>query len=305
MENIGLPPRDRNLYRILYKRLRLSRGLVHASMARLRRWRLGNELPLRRSLLNSFEPGPLALDEQTGWRFIERNQSVELTELASLCADYFQQFRNSGGADECLARNPSKRYLLGVLSGNELLAQPEMVRRMLARPILDAVAHYLGSAPRLEGAVLWWTPPNASQTSSQCWHIDELARRQVKILLNCSDVTSDCGPVHFLPADRSTQLRQEIGHRRGRVDDQTLLTHTDPADIRQAIGPAGSAIMLDSSRCLHFGSRGNQRDRLVLAFHFFAADSPVDSRYHVELDRFEGAYAELDPIQRLALGHLA
>lgn len=304
MDVQGLPARHRALYRFLYKRLRLPRALVHNTLGGLRRRRLGEEFRLRKSLLNQSDAGPLALDPATGWRLIQSGESPDLTELAQLCADYFEGFRARGGADECLARNPSKRFLLGVLSGNELLREPELVRRMVARPIVDAAAHYLGSVPRLEGAVLWWTPPNASQTSSQCWHIDELARRQVKILLNCSEVTPECGPVHFLPADLSDTVRAQMKHHRGRVDDDALLARIEPEQIHQATGPAGSAVMLDSSRCLHFGSRGNERDRLVLAFHFFATDAPVDSRYHVELDRFEGAYAELDPIQRLALGHL-
>lgn len=303
MDATGLQPRDRDLYRLLYKRLRLPRNLVHSTMAALRRHRLAAEFNQRRNLLNQIEPGPLALDPVTGWRFIDHGQSSELTELARRCADLFASFKRDGGTDQVLARNPSKRFLLGVLSGNELLAQPDLVKLMVARPIVDAAAHYLGSVPRLEGAVLWWTPPNASQTSSQCWHIDELAGRQVKILLNCSDVTPDCGPVHFLPADRSDAVRKQIRHRRGRVSDQTLFERVRPDEVRQATGPAGSAIMLDSSRCLHFGSRGNERDRLVLAFHFFAADAPVDSRYHIELDGFTGPYAELDPIQRLAMAH--
>ena len=302
MDATGLPPRDRALYRVLYKRLRLPRTLVHNTMGALRRRRLGPEIEQRQALLQDFQPGPLALDPDTGWRFIDRGESAELTELAERCGALFESFRDEGHADEVLARNPSKRFLLGVRSGNELLAHPELVKLMVARPIVDAAAHYLGSVPRLEGAVLWWTPPNASQTSSQCWHIDELARRQVKILLNCSEVTADCGPVHFLPGDRSDKLREQMRHKRGRVSDEDLMALAGPEEIRQAIGPPGSEIMLDSSRCLHFGSRANERDRLVLAFHFFAADAPVDSRYHLELDGFTGPYAELDPIQRLALG---
>lgn len=75
----------------------------------------------------------------------------------------------------------------------------------------------------------------------------------------------------------------------------------DSEEILRATGPCGSAVMLDSSRCLHFGSRGNRRDRLVLAFHFLPADAPVDTRYHLEPGQFSGPLAALDHMQRLAL----
>ncbi len=303
MAALGLPARDRNLYRFLYKRLYLPRGMVHGLMSGLRGRRLGDELTRRRELAAALGPGDLELDSDSGWRMVAAGESPDLTRLAGLCRDHFEHFVATGKDEEVRARNPQKQFLLGVLSGNEFLDHPEMVRLMVARPIVEAAARYLGAIPRLEGAVLWWTPPNESQTSSQQWHIDELAGRQVKILLNCSEVSADCGPLHFLPADRSDQLRGQMGHRRGRVDEQRLMEQVDEAEILQATGSPGSAVMLDSSRCLHFGSRGNRRDRLVLAFHFFAPPSPVDSRYHIELGDSGEAYRDLDPVQKLALGH--
>ncbi len=287
---------------MLYKRLRLPRHFVHKHMGRLRERRFGAEADLRRTLASELPEGPLDLDPGSAWRLFEAGEIPELTQLAVDCASYFEAFRASGEAERCLARNPNKRFLLGVLSGNELFSQSNIIRGMLARPVLDAVSRYLGAVPRLEGAVLWWTPPNDSETSSQRWHIDELAPRQVKVLLNCSEVDESCGPLNFIPGDRSDQLRNDFGHQRGRLDKERLLAELDPAEIRQATGGPGSGVMLDSSRCLHFGSRGNQRDRLLLAFHFFAPDSPVDSRYHLEAASLDESLGNLDPIQRLALG---
>ncbi len=103
MDATGLPPRDRALYRVLYKRLRLPRTLVHNIMGELRRRRPGPEIKQRQALLQDFQPGPLALDPDTGWRFIDRGESAELTELAERCAALFESFRDEGHADEVLA----------------------------------------------------------------------------------------------------------------------------------------------------------------------------------------------------------
>lgn len=298
----ALPPRDRGLYKFLYKRLRLPRQWVHGAMGHLRGRRYGDELALRQRLAAEIPDSPLSLEPGAAWRLFEPGMLAELDQLASDCADVFEQFQSSGEADRCLARNPNKRFLLGVVSGNEMLAYPQLIKGMLARPVLDAVTAYLGIVPRLEGAVLWWTPPNQSETSSQLWHIDELAQRQVKILLNCSDVDDQSGPLHFLPADRSDRIRKEFGHTRGRLDEQRLQAEIQPGEVLKATGGPGSGVIMDSSRCLHFGSRGNQRDRLLLAFHFFAPDSPVDSRYHIEAASLDESLADLDAHQRLALG---
>ena len=297
----GNGPRHRGMYRFLYKRLRLPRPFVHDLMGWRRRRGLGAEFDQRRGYAGQLQATALDLDPASGYRLIEAGENAALTRLAESCRGLYENFRDSGAADEQLARNPNKRFLLGVLSGNEFLAHPALVADMVDRSLLDAAARYLGSVPRLEGAVLWWTPPNETADSSQQWHIDELARRQVKILLNCSDVDDDCGPLHFLPAARSDELRAHMRHRRGRVDEAALTKLIDSGEIVRATGPCGSAVMLDSSRCLHFGSRGNLRDRLVLAFHFLPADAPVDTRYHLEPRDFSGPLATLDRVQRLAL----
>ncbi len=298
---VGNGPRHRSMYRFLYKRLRLPRPLVHDLMGRWRRRGLGAECEDRRAIAAQIPPGALELDPDQGFKYLEAGRHPVLDRLADRCRQFYDHFRDSGAADEQLARNPSKRFLLGVLSGNEFLAHPDLVVDMVDRSLLDAAARYLGAVPRLEGAVLWWTPPNETSDSSQQWHIDELARRQVKILLNCSDVDQDCGPLHFLPAARSDKLRESLRHRRGRVDEDALMRLVNPDEILRATGPQGSAVMLDSSRCLHFGSRGNRRDRLVLAFHFLPADAPVDTRYHLEPRALDGPLADLDDVQRLAL----
>ena len=297
----GNGPRHRGMYRFLYKRLRLPRPVVHDLMGWWRRRGLGAEFDQRRGYAGQLQATALDLDPASGYRLIKAGENAALSRLAEACRGLYETFRDSGAADEQLARNPNKRFLLGVLSGNEFLAHPELVADMVDRSLLDAAARYLGSVPRLEGAVLWWTPPNETADSSQQWHIDELARRQVKILLNCSDVDDDCGPLHFLPAARSDELRARMRHRRGRVDEVALMKLIDSDEILRATGPRGSAVMLDSSRCLHFGSRGNRRDRLVLAFHFLPADAPVDTRYHLEPGQFSGPLTALDHLQRLGL----
>ena len=189
-----------------------------------------------------------------------------------------------------------------MLSGAEFHDHPELLRFMVSEPIVRMTARYLGTVPVIEGAALWWTPPNDSMASSQMVHIDELAPRQVKVFLNCLPTTTENGPLHMIPADVSDALRRRGGHRRGRLDDRWLEEPRQKGQLHLATGDTGSGLVFDSSRCLHFGSRGNRSDRLVLAFHFLPLDAPTETRYRIGPCPALGTDPELSELQRMALG---
>jgi hypothetical protein len=294
---------SRPVYRLLYKRLRLPRERVHALLSWARGRDVRDQLRHRMALGERIGPvgGALSLDLARALAILPPGEIPGGIEAAARARDIFTDFQRRGVAAETLQRNPNKRFLLSVLSGNEFFDHPGLLRFMLSRPLLDAATRYLGTVPRLEGGALWWTPPNDTVTSSQMVHIDELAPRQVKIILNCDRVDLDNGPLHVLPADRSSELLRQRG-RRGRIDDDWMEATGALREMMPVTGAAGSGVIFDSSRCLHYGSRGNVRDRLALAFHYMPLDAPVTSRYHIEANEIPAALSDLDEHQRLALG---
>lgn len=279
--------------------------MAHGACSGLKRLTAAAEVARRKRLAAELAPtqtGDLHLTEpQAALRF-DAAALPGAGAAARYCATLFQAFRDSGRAAESLQRNPSKRFLLSVAAGDELLAHPDLLRFMVSHPLLRAATRYLGTVPRLEGAAVWWTPPNETSDSSQAWHVDELAPRQVKCILNCSAVGDDGGPLHFLPANVSERVRGGLGHRRGRLTDAQVLGKIDATDVLRATGPAGSGVLFDSSRCLHYGSRGNLQDRLVLTFHYLPVDAPTETRYHLSSGAASALTGDLDDLQLLALG---
>lgn len=299
------PFNARLLYRWLYKRLFLPRNAVHGLLSTAKQLTIREQVRQRRQLAGSLaqsQPGSICLTESDACQLFQPEQLPGARETAERCVELYRQFCAGGGDKEVLQRNPSKRFLLSVIAGNEFAGQPELLRFMVSRSLLDTVSCYLGTVPVVEGAALWWTPPNESVQSSQAWHIDELAQRQVKVILNCMEVTENQGPLHFLPADISEQVRKLAKHHRGRLSDDWIDRADATQYVRNATGPAGSGIIFDSSRCLHFGSRGNLRDRLVLTFHYLPLDAPTETRYNLRLSRLPPGCEDLDEVQRLALG---
>lgn len=306
--NIALPARTlrtRSLYRFMFKGLKLPRDFVHSSLSALKRMSARQQVAQRAQLaaaLGASAEGVLALDEARACLLFAPGELPGAVEAAARCREIFAEFQASGRGQEEISRNPNKRFLLAVISGNEFHAYPELIRFMVQRPLLDAVCRYLGTVPVVEGAALWWTPPNDTVQSSQAVHVDLLAQRQVKVIMNCTATTMAQGPLHFVPADVSDRLRQRARHSRGRLADEWLEEPRAAGELYAATGEPGSGVIFDSSRCLHFGSRGNREDRLVLTFHYLPLDAPTETRYRLDPSPSMHADPGLDELQRLALG---
>jgi hypothetical protein len=295
----------RGLYRLMFKRLKLPRQFVHASLSAIKRAGARSQVARRKQLAGSLPSAghdALTLEESSGFTLLQPGDLAGAVAAADQCREIFESFQASGRGQQEISRNPNKRFLLAVLSGSEFHAYPELIRFMVQRPLLDAVSRYLGTVPVLEGAALWWTPPNDTVKSSQAVHVDLLAQRQVKMIMNCTETTLEQGPLHFVPADVSDDLRRRAGHSRGRLGDEWLEEPRANGQLHAATGPAGSAVLFDSSRCLHFGSRGNRYDRLVLTFHYLPLDAPTETRYRLDPPLAMYADPDLDEVQRLALG---
>jgi hypothetical protein len=297
--------RTRGLYRFMFKRLGLPRDFVHSSLSALKRAGAREQVARRDRVATALGPSAhpaLVLDEAKGSFLFQPGDVPGSLEAAARCREIFAEFQASGRGQEEISRNPNKRFLLAVVSGNEFHAYPELIRFMVQRPLLESVCRYLGTVPVVEGAALWWTPPNDTVLSSQAVHIDLLAQRQVKVIMNCTETTLEQGPLHFVPADVSDDLRRRGGHRRGRLADQWLDEPRANGQLYAATGQPGSGVVFDSSRCLHFGSRGNRLDRLVLTFHYLPIDAPTETRYRLDPPLSMYGDPELDSLQRMALG---
>ncbi len=298
------PFNARPIYRGL-QLLALPRSLLHGVLSAAKRMTVREQIELRAQLAQALPaPGPngIELDEERACRRFQPDEVPGAEETARRCLELYDAFRASGEGEALLARNRNKPFLLSLAAGNEFARHPELLRFAVARPLLEAASRYLGTVPVVEGIALWWTPPNESSKSSQTWHIDELAPRQVKVQLNCTEVTAEQGPLHYIAASRSEQARAALGHRGGRLSDADVDGTGAGGEVERVLGPAGSGVILDSSRCLHYGSRGNARDRLVLTFHYLPLDAPTETRYSLQLPVLPPGCEDLDDLQRLALG---
>jgi hypothetical protein len=213
-----------------------------------------------------------ALETVGYWRF-----DGELAEKARLAAadlaKVFPQLMNQE-----IKRNPQSKkgsFLVTIMQNEAFLAYPRVMDLVTDERLVGTAARYLGEAPVLADVSLWWSPVNDSARSSQLFHFDEADNRQLKLFLNVFEVTPDHGPFTLVPADLSKHVAEKKGNTHGRLTDEEVEVLAPRESWQAFSGPAGTLAAVDSSRCLHFGSRGNTRDRVVVMFQFTKFTAPL------------------------------
>jgi hypothetical protein len=150
----------------------------------------------------------------------------------------------------------------------DLLNHPEIMDVALNQDLLRAVAAYYAQVPRLYRVAVWWSPPNDTLKGSQLFHYDGLDSRQAKVFINLKDVPPEAGALHFLDAAQSARFNAKVGYSQDRITDEDVFSIFSPSDLHTTVGGAGEGFILDTGRCLHYGSRGNSQGRLMFMVNY-------------------------------------
>ncbi|MGI9413858.1 MAG: hypothetical protein ACR2PM_09315 [Hyphomicrobiales bacterium] len=207
-------------------------------------------------------------------------------------------------AEVLRARADSKNFLISVVKDAGFIKLPDVFGLATSRELIDLASVYFGRVPVLAGMSLWWTPPNDTFQQSQMFHCDREDRATLKIFFNIEPVTRDNGPFTLLPAEASDRVRADLDyHKRlsSRVTDEEFASLANLDDLVTLTGGAGLGACVDTSRCFHYGSRGNTEPRLVLMIKYsdyLVPYADIPDWYSA----LRKAGIELDDYQKLALG---
>ncbi len=145
----------------------------------------------------------------------------------------------------------------------------------LSKEMVQAAACYLGEMPILGDIYLLYTPVNKKKVESQLYHQDGEDYRQCKFFLAIEDVDEGKGPFTFFPANISQEAARRMDYygkrykkHRTRVPDEEMYRYIPASEEIKVIGPAGSFLFVDTSRCFHFGSRTRKKPRLMLEIQY-------------------------------------
>ncbi len=179
-------------------------------------------------------------------------------------------------------------------------ACPDIMRLATSRLLIDAVTEYLGEVPIIGNASILVSTPNGSEIGSQLYHLDFADEKQVKLFVYADAVSADNGPFTFTPVPVTKMLLKQFNYDRGRLALEDVRKAAGEGGEIQLLGPAGTALLCDTSRCLHYGSNRNKTVRLVILIQYVAHAVPEQPPVVWPVDDLADRL-QLDDMQKLAL----
>lgn len=255
------------------------------------------------------------LDASRGYEIISFGAMPEFASVLATCRRVFEEKRVESrpeGFESWPAERQAKflsrkqsffRYLL---TDADLAKSPELVDFALGESTLGAATRYLGMVPYLSHVDLVYSLPRPGTTNidSQLFHLDPEGLRQVKFFIQIYDVGEPQGPFSFIPADTSARVLREVAAWRMRhgiepsrrySDEEVTAVGGDRALVTVQ-GPAGTAIAIDTSRCLHLGSRVQPGTFRLMLYLQYCTTREMTNAFDVE--RFSS-----DEMRHLAVCH--
>jgi len=251
-----------------------------------------------------------------GFRLLPSNHFPDIADVISTCRRLFES-KCAGAAaaadvpvtdqDGHLPVRPQKaEYLRNLLSNDDLRRNPLLVDFALSDAAMGIATEYLGTIPYLNRVDLLYSVPRPGdeKVSSQLFHVDPEGLTQVKFFINIFDVGDPEGPFTFIPADETARVirdvdvlrRQQGKQHAGRyLDDEITAVGANGSIVRVA-GPQGSGVAVDTSRCLHLGSRVRPGAFRLCLYIQYCTTREQGNVFDVERYRH-------DPVRRLAVQH--
>lgn len=244
------------------------------------------------------------IPQSTGYRITEPRELPGADAVVRECRKIYNQWRKDHKVE-----TPDRLRYLNLLSSNplgerrgviaaDLREHPEIQNFVLGPALSEITADYIGEVPVVATVQLLLSPPNVSLEGPQKLHLDYGAPKDLTTFLAINDVDEDCGPLSFFPANVSEMIRKKVDFRYKRLEDEIAFAIAGRDSLLKATGKAGTCAMVDTARCIHYGSRGNSKDRLVLQVRYMTRFSSSDHANALGLIRFDQS-RQISPYQSL------
>lgn len=201
-----------------------------------------------------------------------------------------------------------KAFLVSLGEQRDWSLESPILKLGLRPEIVAAAASYLGMVPILQYANFMYSSYTGDELlKSQLYHCDSDEAEQIKVFVLCDEVTPSTGPLTFLSASQSQTVRDRTGYRyKNRLTDQEVSDVLGGLDSEIALtGKAGTTAFIDTSRCLHYGSRFRDRSarRLVVMLQYVTPLAFLYADDHRSTARFRHLVApHADELTALLLG---
>lgn len=239
----------------------------------------------RRRLLSRLDAPEIAIPRDSGFVVTSADRIPGLAPLQEtlrqIADDRFENLDREA-FDAGVRAGAVKPFYFNLLEREDVVRWPQLLGFALSRGMLSIVGHYCGLLPELSHMAIFYSGLEGAEAcdkvrGTQTLHWDNHDFSHVKFFCFLDDVGEDDGPLTVLPADKSAWFRKKTGRRFGTWpvrDDAELFRYFSESDLIPVVGPAGTTALVDTTNCLHFGSRtsGTGRRRTFVIHYTRFAD---------------------------------
>jgi len=149
-----------------------------------------------------------------------------------------------------------KQFFTETLTTSALRNLPAFIDTALEPSLLETMVAMSGMIVHLESVEILVSRPSPNGLSaSQLWHRDVNDKVILKLFVYLNDVEEQNGPFTYIEATPSARVPRDGDHY---MPDPFIDRSVARDEWRCVKGPAGTAFLIDTGRCLHFGSRCSQ-----------------------------------------------
>jgi hypothetical protein len=250
-----------------------------------------------------------AIDPAKGYALLSPDALGEFSQVLASCRQLFDRKKAEidaqlTGFDSWTPEQQQKfmtrkqSFLRYLLDDNDLRQHPELVNFALSDAMLGSATRYLGMVPYLTRVDLMYSLPRGGgkNIESQLFHLDHEGLTQIKHFIHLFDVGEHEGPFTFIPADATARIVRDVRALRKqqktgqdievrRYSDEEIAAVGGTRDIVTVTGPVGTGVAVDTSRCLHLGSRVDPGSFRLCLYTQYCTTHEITNVYDV--DRFK------------------
>ena len=177
----------------------------------------------------------------------------------------------------------TKPYLQDISPESAMDTHPSLLDFITSPEVVATAAPTFGYIPALPGTIPEGVRLMESSTKfdpqaegpwreSQLFHADYHSLPTIYVIVAVRDIGPDDGPLHFLGKAASARVAEALDYgSRGtpyRLTDEIVYSIVDESEVHRFAVPAGTVLYLESSACMHFGSRKPKNDRYQWQYSF-------------------------------------
>jgi hypothetical protein len=178
-----------------------------------------------------------------------------------------------------------RSFFRNIVPPDALNQYPALLKFITSSAVVDIISRYLGFVPCLstwlpegvrfvESGMEFDAESHLPPRDSQLYHIDPYCSPMVYFIVLMRDTTIRNGPFTWMGASASDEVKKATGYwKKGhgyRLSDEQVYDAVGKEPENIMTYPAGTALFIDTSRCLHFGSRNCIEPRYQVMYGFMS-----------------------------------